>query len=231
MPQPVRLLDSRGRWNYNRGEVVSLQDAGAMRTRAWSARGATVLEHTVVICIIGVLLSILMPTLGMVRENALATQCQQHLRSLALAVQHYMADYHSENWLPASELPRGPWWFQKLEPFVGGHARGRSRENFVCPRAHPSQRGFGRDSISYGWNEAYLPFGTLSNKVTNPDETVIIGDSLPGPRSDTLLEPSGEPRLATRHRDRGNVLFLGGNVGAMTQREALFQWPRYWDRD
>jgi len=192
-------------------------------------RGTTVLETTVCIIILGVVLSILMPAIGLLRENALSTRCQQHLRAMFPAMQHYMADYLYENWLPASELPNGQFWFQKLEPFVAGHASGRSKENFVCPRAPVTQRGFTRSTVSFGWNERYLSFGVLSNKVNNADETIVVADSLAGPQADTVLAPQGELRLATRHRDRANVLFLGGNTAAMTRAEAEFEWPRYWD--
>ena len=202
-----------------------------MLTRCLRRRGASALETTVVITIVGVLFSILMPTIGLVRENALGTRCQQHLRSLGIAIQHYMADYRFENWLPASELTSGPMWFEKLEPFVGGQETGRSREYFSCPRAPYGQRGFTRETVSYGWNEAFMPFGTLQGKVANPDEAILIADSLRGPRSDIVLEAEGEPRLDTRHRGRANVLFVSGNVEAMTRPEALLQWPRYWDRD
>jgi len=191
--------------------------------------GATVLETTIVIIILGIVLSILMPSIGLLRENALATRCQQHLRALHVAMEHYMVDYRHENWLPASTLPDGPFWFEKLQPFVAGQHTGRWQENFVCPRAPYEQRGFTRSTLSVGWNERFLPFRTLSNKPHNPDETIAIADSLGGPEADTVLPRRGQLRLATRHRERANVLFLGGNVGAMTRAEAEFEWPRYWD--
>jgi len=195
------------------------------------ARAVSVLETTIVIILFGVVLSILMPSIGLLRENALSTRCQQHLRSLGLALTHYMSDYRSENWLPASQLPNGPLWFEKLEPFVGGHEEGRARENFTCPRAPMHQRGFARHSISYGWNERFLPFGTLSNKVKNADETVVIADSLVGPNCDTVLPPHGPLRLDARHRERASALFVAGHVASITHAEATFEWPRYWDRE
>jgi hypothetical protein len=143
-----------------------------------------------------------------------------------------MVDYRDENWLPASELPEGPLWFQKIQPFVSDEPGERARANFICPRAPQSQRGFTRDTLSYGWNERFLPFGTLSNKVFNPGETIVIADSLPSPQADTVLPPDADrPRLAARHREKANVLFLEGNAEAMSPAEAEFQWPRYWDRE
>jgi len=199
--------------------------------RGWDtpgSRGVTVLETAVVIIILGVLLSILMPAIGLLRENALSARCQQHLRSLGIAISTYMSDYYGKNWLPASRLPDGPFWFEKLGPFVGGQETGRWRENFVCPRAPIEQRGFTRDSISFGWNEHYLPLGTVDKDVIRQGETIAIADSLPGSQCDTVLPSKGQLRLATRHREKANVLFLAGHVGSMTRAEAESEWPRYW---
>ena len=187
-------------------------------------------ETTIVIILFGVILSILMPTIGLLRENALSTRCQQHLRSLGVAISQYMSDYYGKNWLPASELPNGPFWFQKLEPFVGGHETGRWRESFVCSRAPLGQRGFTRDTISYGWNERFLPFGTVDKDVLRQSETIAIADSQSGPECETVLPSHGSLRLATRHRGKAGVLFLAGNVDSVTRAEAEFEWPRYWDR-
>ena len=190
--------------------------------------GATVIETTVVIIILGVLLSILMPAIGLLRENALGARCQQHLRSLGIAISAYMSDYLGKNWLPASRLPDGPFWFEKLAPFVGGQETGRWGENFDCPRAPFEQRGFTRDTLSFGWNERYLPLGTVDKDVIRQGETIVIADSLPGPQCDTVLPANGQPRLAARHREKASVLFLAGQVASMTRAEAEAEWPRYW---
>jgi hypothetical protein len=46
-----------------------------------------------------------------------------------------------------------------------------------------------------------------------------------------VLPPEGELRLDTRHLGAANVLFLSGNVAAMSRDEAAAEWPRYWDRE
>lgn len=205
-----------GRWLLPPGSGVS------------GVRGTSVLETAVVIIILGVLLSILMPSIGLLRENALGARCQQHLRSLGIAISTYMSDYRGKNWLPASRLPDGPFWFEKLAPFVGGQESGQWGESFVCPRAPVGQRGFTRDTLSFGWNEWHLPFGTVDSDITRQGETVVIADSLAGPECDTVLPPKGPLRLATRHRGEGSVLFLAGSVGSMSRAEAEREWPRYW---
>lgn len=203
-----------------------------MRPRRRASHGSSVVETTVVIVLFGVLLSILMPAIGTMRENALSKRCQDNLNSLRVALNIYMSDYISENWLPASQLPDGPFWFERLEPFVNRDDPSRARDSFVCPRAPRGQRGFTRETISYGWNQKYLPFGTLTSQWTNHNETIAIADTLAGPPPpDTVLSADGQLRLDTRHRARANVLFVGGNIQAMTRQEATFEWPRYWNTD
>ena len=190
--------------------------------------GATVVETSVCIVLFGVVLSILMPAIGVMRENALSARCQRQLGALGTAMELYSREHEKrENVLPSSELPDGPLWFEKLERFVSGHEEGRSQENFACPRAPRWQRGFGRDTISYGWNEGFLPHKTLRSQVLNANETIVIADSLAGPPSDSVVSADGELRFDPRHLGSGNVLFLSGHVALMTLEEVEAEWPRY----
>ena len=50
-----------------------------------AARGFTLVELLVVISIIGILMSLLLPAINSVREQARQTQCRSHIRQLALA--------------------------------------------------------------------------------------------------------------------------------------------------
>ena len=56
-------------------------------------RGFTLIELLVVIAIIALLLSILMPALGKVKERAKQTVCKTNLRGIGLAVQLYLNDF------------------------------------------------------------------------------------------------------------------------------------------
>ena len=56
-------------------------------------RGFTLIELLVVIAIIAVLLAILMPAMGKIKEIARETACKSNLKNVGLAVQMYLDDY------------------------------------------------------------------------------------------------------------------------------------------
>jgi len=200
--------------------------------RAWRLRdgGRSALETIIAIIVLGVLLSVLMPVLSLAIESAMETQCHQHLGELFRATQIYLHPDRGGNWLPASE-DGGPYWFEKIEPLVAEYETGGARERFTCPKAPLAQRGFTRETLSFGWNERECPWGTVFNNVMKPRERVVLGDTLgtapDGPKADTLVTRSGEFRLDTRHEGRGSLLFLDGHVEGATRGQATKRWPAF----
>lgn len=74
--------------------------------RAPANRGVTLIELLVVIAIIGMLVALLLPAIQNSRESARKTECQNHLRQVALAFENH----HSANGrFPAGvfEVPKG----------------------------------------------------------------------------------------------------------------------------
>lgn len=83
-----------------------------LRVKGKNRSGFTLIELLVVISIIAVLMSILMPALGKVREQARNVQCASNIRQLGLAFRLYAQE--NDNWLDCAVGGAG-WtmsWFQ-----------------------------------------------------------------------------------------------------------------------
>ncbi len=147
----------------------------------------TLIELLVVIAIVGVLLSVLMPSLSQARETARSTTCLANERSIGQLVMYYANDYR--NYTPALSSPydtNDPTlpniWFTKLihyylgrQPETGWgtdyrYGTGRGPEKlFTCP-TDPEMGKDGlneRFSVAYGWN--YLA-------LTHLDRTNLTSD-------------------------------------------------------
>jgi prepilin-type processing-associated H-X9-DG protein/prepilin-type N-terminal cleavage/methylation domain-containing protein len=91
-------------------------------------RAFTLVELLVVVAIIAVLIAILLPALGRVREHANRIKCAANLRSIGQAMTLYVQQYR---YYPGAQVPTHDYsvavWPARLRPFLA------SKDAFSCP--------------------------------------------------------------------------------------------------
>jgi prepilin-type N-terminal cleavage/methylation domain-containing protein/prepilin-type processing-associated H-X9-DG protein len=102
----------------------------------------TLIELLVVISIIAILAAMLLPAIGLVREQALSTRCQANLRQISLAAMAYPADWEGlvapcKNW-------DGKQWSEVLAPLLESEDRVTNQDDTrqimrSCPRWRQSE--------------------------------------------------------------------------------------------
>jgi prepilin-type N-terminal cleavage/methylation domain-containing protein len=114
----------------------------------------TLIELLATIAVIGILVGLLMPALGVAKRKAESARCVSHLRQAGIAVRLFADD--NEGRLPRARALGGfttnaldalPAIEQVLAPYLGG-----SREVFRCPA--DKEGGLEENRASYEWNSS-----------------------------------------------------------------------------
>jgi prepilin-type N-terminal cleavage/methylation domain-containing protein/prepilin-type processing-associated H-X9-DG protein len=212
--------------------VPSHNGAGASRRRTAGRPGFTLVELLVVIGIIAVLLSILLPALGRVREKGNQLKCLSNIRQLGIATLMYCND--NRGLLPGGAVGGNPkpwdWVYWKsglAAPYddpancpLARYYSGGSRpvaEILVCPSDNVETRSY---KFSFSINAficddsrayAHLNNGVTKrfsiNMVKNPSEKVLFGEEDERTINDGLwhVKNTINDRLGVRHDQRRTV--------------------------
>ncbi|MFI4912915.1 MAG: DUF1559 domain-containing protein [Sedimentisphaeraceae bacterium JB056] len=173
-------------------------------------KGFTLIELLVVISIIAVLMSILMPALGKVRENAKKTICSTRQKDLGMALQLYRQSYDSK--LPPSyaigkekSLHSDGYyrWHMRVKDFYD-QQQGDSYayDGFRCPNMEKYMKQYdGETAIGlYGFNYFFLG---------RPN----YADTDWWKRFDAIQQPSNLPIISDLSSDKVGNLFPNTNSG------------------
>jgi len=195
----------------------------------------TLIELLVVVAIIGILSSILLPSLSNARDKAKQAVCLSNQRQIAFASLSYISD--NKLYAPSddAEVDVGTsggrkYWYQRLIPDYLDEGPLEDGPSLVhqCPTAN---------TIANKWDSTISMNSHITGDVWGPqkstasasfDETMMIMDShlqyraawTVGFELEKMIGLTKETRIA-RHSDKANVTFLDGHGVAMSYKVLL----------
>ncbi|MCE2883710.1 MAG: type II secretion system GspH family protein [Planctomycetaceae bacterium] len=168
------------------------------------ARGLTIVEMLAVIGVIGILMSLIVPTVSGIRKEALSVSCQSNLRQLFTGFDIYRSSIKGQlpmcDFLPAS-TPEGP---QGGLVSVLGRTLGTDNKCWFCP-ADDDEDG----SIAAGTSYVYMP-GLLRY---TPQVQI--------PVAALMASTIGDMSLTTRQRERMRNEAEARLVGVLYDRSPM----------
>lgn len=197
----------------------------------------TLIELLVVIAIIGILATLLMPSLGKARDKAKQVVCLNNMKQISVAVEMYKSS--SDNRLPKCVAAVGTNWTgvgnnQAWKSYINVYLEQPTDVNgdltlgtFNCPSSNTEFATGG----GLGWNINYLAYAPIDPSITTiqkyegykfasitePTETLLVGDTTDDDAWEARVcrKPSGNiNRIGSRHSGKTNVLWADSHVTA-----------------
>ena len=197
------------------------------RTPKSPNRAFTLIELLVVIAIIGLLMSLILPTLQGARRTTWTVLCQNNLRQLGLAIQMYLDDQKDPRFPslkdpdpnhPGFDLGGPPFYpvrmVKTLQPYLGD----AGEAPFICPAAKGLMSVRDPDNVRYmhqGFRALTLPF---PGHIGNPPPAITDFTEYWFNDSSTVYDPPA-----------GNW----PGLGVSSQRTRLWRFPQFvvWSMD
>ena len=195
----------------------------------------TLLELLVVIAIIGILASMLLPSLSTAKETAKRASCANNLKQLSQGVLFYTDD--NNDWFPSYDT-FGAWprlWYnfidyeinKNLATYYSNSLSSAKPAVWECP-SNPNH-GWAWSDLSYGYNVNLGYFRSdgsvitqivCSKKVTRPAELIMLGDGDGDKEYDSYINASYYV-CGARHNLGAVIAFVDMHVSWMRQRDTF----------
>lgn len=222
------------------------------RARCGRDRGVTFMEVLVVIAVLLLLLAMLIPGLGLAREQTRRILCQNNLKQWGTAMQFYRDDHR--DYLPMEGTTGSTGhtlvyaWYNVLPPYLNAPAyrdvegAGKSIREFpelhmwICPSKNLSKQ-YKSDT---GMNQYHYGMNLVLDRVQNPADAtkpIIASPFAKKPHTVLMFDifynmPRGQQRHVgtSYHRGIGNVLFIDTSVQSFRADEFVvdgdFEHPK-----
>ncbi|EDM27066.1 hypothetical protein LNTAR_07474 [Lentisphaera araneosa HTCC2155] len=194
----------------------------------------TLIEILVVVAIIGILASLLLPTLGNARDKSRASVCKNNLKQLSVTMYLYLDDsqYIINHVTPNPSTGLNiPW--SRANVFPGDNSI------LECPsdeKADPASW-----EPSYGFNYFYLKEQKLA-EVSKPAETIFFADSghvnTTHPWNNRAVagylinnKSAWAAPIGLRHDEAPNLLWVDGHVSTLKDMINIHLSNELWDRE
>ncbi|MFA6287600.1 MAG: prepilin-type N-terminal cleavage/methylation domain-containing protein [Opitutaceae bacterium] len=186
--------------------------------------GFTLVELLTVIAIVGILVAIMIPVVGTMRERARDSKCKSNLKQLITAYLLYSQDNRGK--------VVNDTWPQQLESYMVRLNRSTNQtmyEMFACPSVfrEPTDTAFSMYNSTYAANVhgavyttvyGFPRAPTMLNAIANPGRVFVFADWLPGWRKAEkydfwrLDDPVSGKEKTFRHNGKVNAVFVDGHI-------------------
>lgn len=191
--------------------------------------GFTLTELLIVVAIIGVLVALMFPTLGSLRDKAMSAKCAGNLRGIGSAIAVNVSENNGK-WLVMDQM-YGSWDITMRDRGIL-----TTDKTSFCPSCDPKtyqqNQTYGatwmgytavpedQNVLLYSTNSAgtrtYFEINMM--KISQPSKFLIMADSYTTrfkTQYHIIQGNSGMDEIHLRHNNRANALFADGHVGAL----------------
>lgn len=182
-------------------------------------RGFTLIEICIVLTVVLVLVALLFPVVGRVREKGRQATCQSNLKQMNLAFRQYASDYDS------SDVGQHNWQ-EALIPYI------KNNQIYECPSesrdGNSTKTGMDTDYFYFGVfnilkSGKYVGVNEAAQSNLDASKLMTFADSPFGvPSYTTKAQGScGSYFVADRHSGGGNWAFADGHVKWLTPQAGV----------
>ncbi|MDR1282142.1 MAG: type II secretion system GspH family protein [Opitutaceae bacterium] len=178
-----------------------------------AAPGFTLIELLTVIAIIGILVAIVLSTMGGVRQKANAAVCMSNLRQIHMGAQLYAQD--NKGRLPPHYTTingMGKSWYNILkDEYMNAPMVFFCKSSTLTPDLTNGTIKSGWSSYGRNVNLGFDP-GLLIDSIVNPGKLILVADSDDASADKSYLDTSAAAKPGERHSGKIQLVHIDGSL-------------------